>query len=52
MEKYGQVIGPTIFTCFLVKTCFCSKISFPLQKEDDFCKKNKTKNNKKRWPSY
>ena len=36
LKKCGQVIDPTIFTWFLGITCFFSKISFSLQKEEYF----------------
>ena len=51
--KDGQVIDPTFFTLFLLKLFF-SKISFSLQKEEEFLKNKKTqqKTIKNRWPSY
>ena len=51
---------PYSFHVFFVKTCFCSKISFSLQKEEYFWKTKKTPKNYKKggqfidlwWPSY
>ena len=45
--KCGQVIDLEVFTCFLLKLVFFSKISFSLQKEEYFENKKPTKINNK-----